>query len=114
MLEFLVHIKLYHWNTTSHARHLASDKLHESLQSLVDQFTECYIGRYGRKTVMAPIKQGITLKTHDDKAISRVLAEFIQFLEQDIPRHCKSSDLLNIRDEMLAQVTQAQYLFTLN
>lgn len=113
MMEFLVHIKLYHWNTTSHARHLASDRLHESLQALVDKFAECYIGRYGRKTALTPMKQGIVMKIYDDRAVLKLLAEFIHFLEQELPRHCKSPDLLNIRDEILSQVTQTQYLFTL-
>jgi hypothetical protein len=43
--------KLYHWNTTSYPRHIASDRFDNVLKSLVDKFMEVFIGRYQTKPI---------------------------------------------------------------
>ena len=48
--------KMYHLNTTSFARHKASDAFDDSLQSHIDRFAETYIGRYKVKPVVTSIK----------------------------------------------------------
>ena len=48
--------KLYHLNTTSFARHKASDAFDDSIQEHIDRFAETYIGRYNVKPVVNSIK----------------------------------------------------------
>jgi hypothetical protein len=43
-----VNLKLYHWQTTSYARHIASDKAVDKIIERADRFIEVYIGKYNR------------------------------------------------------------------
>jgi hypothetical protein len=106
-------IKLYHWQTTNYARHKATDSLHSQLLELIDTFIEVYIGRYQRPKYNATIKINVEELT-DDSAIT-IINEYITYLNSDLPKYLKSSDtdLLNIRDEMLQNLNQTLYLFTL-
>lgn len=115
-LDYLNQIKLYHWHTSQYSRHKASDELYDNLQSTIDKFVECYIGKYGRKTVFQGSVPTISLDIQNDKSIMKLLDDITKFLEKDILKYIKSSDtdLLNIRDEILGHVNQTKYLFTLN
>jgi hypothetical protein len=106
-------IKLYHWQTISYARHKATDSLHAELSSLIDTFIEVYIGRYKRPVYNSTIKINVE-ELSDDSALDAI-KEFINYLKNDIPKYLKASDtdLLNIRDEMLQNLNQTLYLFTL-
>jgi len=112
-LQYSVLIKLYHWSTQSYSRHKASDQLYSDIQSGMDKFVELYIGVYGRKEVFKGKGQSIELKILNDKEASALLNNIAKFLEDDIPKYVKETDLLNTRDEILGSVNQAKYLFTL-
>jgi hypothetical protein len=111
--HMLLNLKLYHWDTTQFARHKASDELHSSLSSLIDQFIEVYIGGYTRPVF--PNSFNVKVKQFSDNNIIDMLNEYIDFLKHDIPKYVRESDthLLNIRDEMLAEINKTLYLFTL-
>lgn len=116
-LQMAVLIKLYHWNTTSYARHKATDELYAAIQSGMDKFVEVYIGIYGRKEVLNGKCKPIEVIISTDKSACNILDEFARFLHEDVPKSfngVKHTDLLNIRDEILAHVNQAKYLFTLS
>lgn len=113
-LQFATYIKLYHWSTQSYSRHKASDELYENIQTGMDKFVEVYIGIYGRKEVFKGKASNYDLRIYTDKDAIIMLDMIVQFLEKDIPKLVKETDLLNIRDEILANVNQAKYLFTLN
>ena len=113
-LQFAALIKLYHWSTYSYSRHKASDELYSNIQEGMDKFIEVYIGIYGRKEVFKGRPQPIEIRIYDDKNVTALMTDIIKFLEAEIPKHVKDTDLLNIRDELLANVNQAKYLFTLN
>lgn len=110
-LEYSNQLKLYHWKTSSHSRHVSSDALYSDLQSGMDRFVEAYIGRYGRDSILAD-GATTTLKMYDDSQGEQLLNDLVVFLERDIPSHIKDPDLLNIRDEILASVEKTKYLFT--
>jgi hypothetical protein len=118
IIKFLFHmtmtIKLYHWQTTVFARHKATDDLHTALIGLTDQFVEVYMGRYSRPKC----ENGIRLNIYElsDESVIETLQEYIDYLKNDLPKHLKSddTDLLNIRDEILANLNKTLYLFTLN
>lgn len=109
---FILEIKLYHWNTNIYARHTASDALFNTLLGLLDTFVEVYIGRYNR---LSGDNLHLKLKTYRDTDMKKLLESFTYFLKDDISKMLKESDtdLLNIRDEMLAEVHKTLYLFTL-
>ena len=44
MLELLMTVKLYHWNTKSYSTHKATDDLYSSLNDNIDKFIEVYMG----------------------------------------------------------------------
>lgn len=113
-LQFAVFIKLYHWSTQSYSRHKASDELYENIQTGMDKFIEVYIGIYGRKEVFKGKAPALDLRIFTDKDAVVMLDNIAKFLENDIPKFVKEFDLLNIRDEILANVNQAKYLFTLS
>jgi hypothetical protein len=56
-LDLQVQLKLYHWQTTSYSRHIATDKLYEKITDLSDKFIEVYFGKYGRQKAMKEDKQ---------------------------------------------------------
>jgi hypothetical protein len=102
--------KLYHWNTTSYARHKATDDFNSSLQSNLDKFVEVYVGRYGSKPSVKKLKLDESYLT-DDGIINLFVA--IRDYLKTFDKKFSDTDLLNIRDEMLADVNQTLYLFNL-
>ena len=112
MLTIRNQIKLYHWQTREFARHTATDALTAALDTNIDAFVESYMGRYGRPKVRGSIK----LHNFSESAAKAFVAKETKYLERDLPRTIGKgdSDLLNIRDEILGELTKVSYLFTLN
>ena len=102
--------KMYHLNTTSFARHKASDAFDDSLQSHIDRFAETYIGRYKVKPVVTSIK--LDQDYLSDEGMERLFAQVRKYLE-NINRMFVDPDLLAIRDDLLADVNITLYLFQL-
>ena len=104
-------VKLYHWQTRSFARHTATDGLTAALDTAIDSFVESYMGRYGRPTVSGSIK----LHNFSEAAARSFVAQQTTYLTKVLPKKIKSTDtdLLNLRDEILAELTKVLYLFTL-
>jgi hypothetical protein len=117
-LYYAIIIKLYHWTTMKYSRHKATDDLHASIQSGMDKFIEVYIGIYGRKEVFKGKSTPIDLTLISDRDAINTLDDICDFLQKELPRHLdknkSNTDLLNIRDEILANINQAKYLFTLD
>ena len=113
-LQYATLIKLYHWNTQHYSRHKATDQLYENIQTGMDKFVEIYIGIYGRKEVFKGKPNPLDIKILNDREAISLLDSIVKFLEDDIPKYVKSTDLLNIRDEILGNVNQTKYLFTLS
>ena len=104
-------IKLYHWQTKSFARHTATDALTASLDTTIDSFVESYMGRYGRPKVSGSIK----LHNFSESAARTFVATQTTYLTKVLPKKIKSTDtdLLNLRDTILGDLTKVLYLFTL-
>lgn len=114
-LEMLTTIKLYHWNTHSYSRHKATDELHEKLSSLVDQFVEVMQGKMFSPNRIRSINEEIHAITPNSK--EKMVDKVLYYIEQlknldNIFSPKKDSDLLNIRDEMMAHLNQFLYLFS--
>jgi hypothetical protein len=104
-------IKLYHWQTKSFSEHKATDDLVKSLDINIDKFVEVYMGRYGRPYV----KETLPVKNLTVTGIRGFINKTSGWLSEKLPQMLKKMDteLLNIRDEMLADMNQVKYLLTL-
>lgn len=111
MLGIRNQVKLYHWQTKQFARHKATDDLTASLDLNIDAFVESYMGRYGRPSVSGSIK----LHNFSESAAKNFVARETKFLTVDLPKKLKptDTDLLNIRDTILGDLTKTLYLFSL-
>lgn len=105
-------IKLYHWKTGSYSRHKATDKFVELFDENVDKFVEVMIGNRDSKP-----NDGfkITFEKLTDKNVTEYLHKFRDWLTNTLPDHLleHETDLMNIRDEILADVNRLLYLFKL-
>jgi len=111
MLYIRSQVKLYHWQTHSFARHTATDELVKSLDEKIDKFVEVFIGKYGTPRVGKTLQ----LKNFSEAEGKRFVEKQVIFLTKILPRKLSptDTDLLNIRDEILADINQTLFLFTL-
>jgi len=114
MLTLRNQVKIYHWETKNFARHKATDDLVDKLDGNIDKFVEVYIGKYGRPNLTARTGS-IRIRNFRDREAPILLQQAIDWLSTKLPKLLKSTDtdLLNIRDEILADLNQTLYLFTL-
>ena len=120
-LEMLNAIKLYHWKTESYSQHQATDELHEKLSELVDQFVEVLLGKE-QNSYKSSHKSRITMvEKHMKMMDSTGERDFIEKIHHyrttliemnNVLNKKTDSDLLNIRDEMLACINQFLYLLS--
>jgi len=107
-------IKLQHWNTFSYSTHKATDELYSGLLELIDEFVETMMGKYGRPVF--PDTFTLELEKPENIDTTQYLSQFADYLielsDELDPR--TDTDLLNIRDEMLAETNKTKYLLTLN
>ncbi len=105
--------RVYHWQTQkkqgSFAQHDAFGKAYEALDPLIDDFIEVYQGKKG--ALMG--KNGFTVNLEnlsDDYLvfIDEAVDYFTQYLPQSLDQNT-DTDLLNIKDEMLAILNQTKY-----
>lgn len=107
LLAFADQVRIYHWMTTSYAQHMALGGLYDGISDLTDSFVETYMGKYGRGQ---DGEQTAFLISYNLDSMMEKINEFEQFLVGcDLP----DTDLLNIRDEMLALLHKTKYLLTL-
>ena len=106
-------IKLYHWQTTSFAKHKATCDLFNNLQTLIDEFIEVYMGRYDKPSFPNGLK--LHIKELNNDSDEDIIQEYIYHLKNELPNYLKptDTDLLNIRDEMLSNLHKTLYLYTL-
>lgn len=107
-------LKLYHWQTSSYARHKATDDLLKSLDEHIDLYVEVYMGRYGRPSITRTTNT-VSLKNLSEKAATKFVRDAIAYLQGPLTRSLKGDDagLANIRDEIVGSLHQVLYLFTL-
>jgi hypothetical protein len=108
-------IKLHHWQTRIYARHVATDSIVEKLDKNIDAFVEVYIGKYSRPKLTGK-NASITLHNMTESGMSRLINSAIRYLQGPLTKSLQPSDtdLFNIRDEMIADLHQLMYLFTLH
>lgn len=111
LLHLQNQMRLYHWQTNSFARHKGSDMLVTELNLLVDNFIEVYQGIH--KVIKLDGKTNvIRLKNISDKDIVAYLLKKRSEIVT-LTKKMKNTDLLNIRDEIVAVINKTLYLFRL-
>jgi DNA-binding ferritin-like protein len=106
-------VKLYHWKTRSFAEHKATDELYDRLNDHIDKFIEVLLGK--DQTRIHIVEARIDLLEFNKKSeFQERIFEYRTFLtELDIFfDKSRDTDLLNIRDEVLADINQFLYLMT--
>ncbi len=113
ILSFQNQMKILHWQTKSYARHLAYGGIYDTIGGLLDTFVEVYQGKYGR----LEFGESIQIGNMTNLKIQDVVIDFSTLLIEDVAEKVdatKDSDLLNIRDEMLAEVNKLKFLLSLD
>lgn len=107
-------LKLYHWQTSSYARHKAVDDALKELEDHIDLFVEIYMGKYGRPSITRATNT-IQIRNLTERTAPKFVTDSIAYLQGTLTRSLKGTDtdLANIRDEMLGNLHQLLYLFTL-
>ena len=115
-LQMLNTVKLYHWKTSSYAQHKATDELYGNLNTNIDTFVEVMLGKTGGRVNLTFVKTLPLLDYTNVADFKREIAKYKQFLidmnKDDTLNITNNSDLLNIRDEILANLNQFTYLLT--
>ena len=107
-------IKIYHWQTSVYARHKATDDVIKALDESIDKYVEVYMGKYGRPRV--GVKTSVVhVKNMGEKEAVTFVKKCIRALIEVVPKGLgpEDTDLVNLRDEMLGELNQLLYLFTL-
>jgi len=115
LLNLRNQLKLYHWQTRVYARHVAVDKILETLDTLIDSYVEIYIGKYGRPK-LSGADAVIRLHNLSEAGATKLVNAAIKYMMGPLVKGLKTgvdTDLINVRDEMVANLNQLLYLFTL-
>jgi len=116
LLNLRNQLKLYHWQTKVYARHIAVDKVLKDLDELIDSYVEIYIGKYGRPKVTGD-NAVLRLQNLTDAGALKLVKSAVTYMMKTLVAHLnpkEDTDLINLRDEMVGQMHQLAYLFTLH
>jgi DNA-binding ferritin-like protein len=113
-LQTQFQLRILHWQTKGYARHKAFGNTYETLDGLIDSFVEVCMGKHGRFVLQEENK---TIKIENLVEVS--IVDFLQSIKTKLIGMSaelskeNDTDLLNIRDEMLANMNKLAYLLTL-
>ena len=112
-LQLRDQIKLYHWQTRIYARHVATDQTLKELEERIDSFVEVYVGKYGRPRLTGK-NASISLQNLTEAGATRMIRaamKYVDAIHKPLQMH---TDLINILDDILRELGQLLYLFTLH
>ena len=113
LLRVHAQFRICHWQTKSHARHLAFGGIYDSLDDLIDKFVEVSMGKYGRFE-LSEDEKSIKIENLSELDLNGLIKDFKSvLLKLTDTLNEKDTDLLNIKDEMLAEINKLAYLLTL-
>ena len=114
--EILLMIKLYHWKTHSYATHKATDELYSSFNGHMDKFIEVLLGKTGTRIDLHNVHSLKLDVFNSQEELKRKVEQFKGYLvglgNHPAMKTMSNSDLLNIRDEIMADMNQFLYLLT--
>jgi len=105
-------LKFFHWQTKIYAKHIALGDLFGGVTEMVDDFTETAMGKYGRVDVSGLSYDFVNISDANViTAIDDMIEKSINLT--DVLDSKKDTDLLNLRDELIAKCNKTKYLLTL-
>ncbi len=105
-------LKFFHWQTKIYAKHIALGELFDGATELVDDFTETAMGKYGRVDVSGLSYDFVNISDANViTAIDDMIEKSINLT--NVLDATKDTDLLNLRDELMAKCNKTKYLLTL-
>jgi len=113
-------IKIYHWNTDHYATHKATDHLYRDLNEKVDTFVETMLGKESVSARHKVLKiNSLNMSTYkSNKDFRKETESYKSFLigltNNKLFNTPQNSDLMNMRDDILASLNQFLYLLTLH
>lgn len=115
-LEMLNTVKLYHWKTHNYAQHKATDELYGNLNKNIDTFVETMLGKKGNRVNLTKVHSIPLYDYNNLESFKRKIAEYRVFLinmtQYEPLNLTNNSDLLNVRDEILGNINEFEYLLT--
>ena len=110
-LQILNTVKIFHWMTYKYPEHKASDDLYDALSEKMDRFVEVMLGKkieIPRFSIISsiPVDNAENMKVH--------ICDYIETLNVIIPSTTENSDLINIKEEMVAELNKFLYLLSLS
>lgn len=107
----LQNTKKFHWQTENYAQHKALDGFYESFFDLSDKFLEIYLGKFGRNELS--YSDNIELINY----VGTDLLQFYKNIYNELLTLFKNmnlgSDLRNVSEEILGEISKLSYLLTL-
>ena len=113
-LSFRDQLKIYHWQTSVYARHVAADKLFDALEDQIDKFMEVLQGTRNLRIQLTAKSGNVKYSNQSDDDANAILLSFKNWLSTVLPNMLEdtNTDLLNIRDEMLESLNNTIYLYS--
>lgn len=115
LLEMQVQFRILHWQTKSYAQHKALGELYENLDDLIDEFAEIILGKSGNRFDFDS-EFSIVLKNMELSGTSEFISEGVEDIinmSNDFLDDETDTDLLNLKDEIIALLNKTKYLLTL-
>lgn len=109
MFKHQLTIKMYHFQTKSYGAHKTSDTYLATFSDNLDKFMEVAQGIVGKVQLT---QLDFSLTTVNDTTIFDSLNQFINILKSIDNKFSNYSELLNIRDEIVADAQQLIYLLS--
>ena len=114
-LQLECQAQIIHWQTTSHAEHVAFGSFYESIIDIIDRIIETVQGKYGRITLGG--LDSLIISDYSTLKLNMFLMDLETFLAVDIYQ-CgidkqKDSEIENIIQELRAEVDKLKFLLTL-
>ena len=102
-------VHIFHLQTTSYAEHMALGSLYDAIQDATDTFAEALIGNENGKR--PSLKTQFELSDYAEGTAAQFIEQFIDWLSKigDLP-----TDVLNMRDDLLAKAHKTRYLLSLD
>lgn len=111
-MTLVAQVKLFHWATTSFAKHKALDDLHGVLSDKVDMLVESYIGRM-KKQPLPKFKIEMSI-TSDVNNIETVLEKEREEILKLAAKWKKYPELQNLLQEIANEFNKTLYLCNLH
>lgn len=112
-LEMMDTIKIFHWKTKTFSIHEATDEIHQKLAKNTDRFVEVLLGKCKERIKMVENRINL-IDIKDEDSFKEKMFEYRNFLiDLDIVLNSKKdSDLVSIKDDILADINQFLYLLS--